>query len=105
VIDTALADDLNYVIQSDLLDVGVGAGSAQVGVNQYLIKTVSDTIGVGVRSEWWKNNGLSQYALTGGVNVKVADNLIIRPEIRYDWELPTPSGDQFTVGMDAILTF
>jgi hypothetical protein len=105
VVDTALADDLNYVIQSDLLDIGVGAGSSQVGVNQYVIKTISDTIGVGVRSEWWKSNGVSQYAVTGGVNVKAADNLIIRPELRYDWQLPTPSGDQVTFGMDAILTF
>ena len=105
VVDTALADDLNYVIQSDLLDIGVGAGSSQIGINQYFIKTISDTIGVGVRSEWWKSNGVAQYAVTGGVNVKAADNLIIRPELRYDWQLPTPAGDQFTFGMDAILTF
>lgn len=105
VVDTALSDNLNYVIQSDLLDIGVGAGSTQVGVNQYMIRTISDTIGVGVRSEWWKNNGASQFAVTGGVNIKPADNLIIRPEIRYDWQLPTASGEQFIFGMDAILTF
>ncbi|MCP4785762.1 MAG: porin [Fuerstiella sp.] len=105
VVDTALADDLNYVIQSDLVDIGVGAGSSQVGLNQYLIKTISDRIGVGVRSEWWKSDGAFQYAVTGGVNVRAADNLIIRPEVRYDWQLPTATGDQVTFGMDAILTF
>ena len=105
VIDTSLGDDLNYVIQSDLVGIGVGPNSSQVGVNQYLLRTITDKIAVGVRNEWWKNNGQSQYAVTAGVNIKPADNLIFRPELRYDWQLPTPAGDQFTFGMDAILTF
>ncbi|MEO1979801.1 MAG: outer membrane beta-barrel protein [Fuerstiella sp.] len=106
VVDTALTDDLNYVIQSDLIDIGAGDGSSQVGVNQYLIKTISDRIGIGCRAEWWKNGGASpQYALTGGVNIKLADNLIIRPEIRHDWQVPRAPANQYTFGMDAILTF
>ena len=105
VLDTVLTDNLNYVIQSDLIDIGTGDGSSQVGINQYLIRTINDRIGVGGRFEWWKNGGASQYALTAGVNFKAADNLIIRPEIRHDWENPRAPADQYTFGMDAILTF
>ena len=105
-VDTALDDDLNYVIQSDLVDIGVGAGSSQVGINQYLIKTINDQLATAIRIEWWKNDGVSQYAMTSGVNIRPADNLIVRPEIRYDWQIPggAPS-EQYTFGIDAILTF
>ena len=99
--DVAVTDNLNYVVQSDLLRIDA-IGDDDVGLNQYLIYSVSEKIGVGIRAEWWKNEGNSQYALTGGVNIKPTDNLIIRPEIRHDYHLP---GDVTTFGMDAILTF
>ena len=101
VLDVNLADDLNLVLQSDLVRVGV---DDDVGVNTYLIKTINDRLGVGVRAEWWKNEGISQYNLTGGVNIKPMDNLTLRPEIRYDWMDPN-AGEQVTFGMDAVLTF
>lgn len=109
VIDTALTDNLNYVIQSDVVRTNDHDGSGltpgkddDVGINQYLIYSISDKVGVGTRVEWWKNEGASQYAATFGVNVKPTDNVILRPEIRHDWRLP---GTQTTFGMDAIFTF
>ena len=99
----ALTDDLNWVLQSDLLRVNA-TGEDQLGINTYLIKSISDKVGVGVRSEWWKNNGVSQYAVTTGVNIKPMDNLIVRPEIRFDWDDPNV-GSETTFGIDAIVTF
>ena len=101
VLDVNLADDLNLVLQSDVVRVG---DDDDLGVNTYLIKTINDQLGVGVRAEWWKNEGISQYNVTGGVNIKPTDNLTFRPELRYDWLDPNV-GDQFTFGMDAIFTF
>lgn len=99
--DVALDDTLNLVVQSDLVRTG---NDDDVGINTYLIKSLNDKLGIGVRSEWWKNEGVSQYAVTGGVNIKPMDNLVIRPEIRHDWDDPT-RGSETTFGIDAIVTF
>lgn len=100
-LDIALDDTLNLVLQSDLVRTG---NDDDVGINSYLIKSINDKIGVGVRSEWWKNEGVSQYAVTTGLNIKPMDNLTIRPELRFDWDDPTV-GSETTFGIDAILSF
>jgi hypothetical protein len=112
VLDTSLTDKLNYVIQSDLVRTndhdgnGVGPGKDDdIGINQYLIYSVTDKIGLGTRVEWWKNEGRSQYAATFGANIRPMDNLIVRPEIRHDWKLARPDSTQTTFGIDAIVTF
>ena len=103
VLDTKLTEDLNYVVQSDVLDTDFGDDHS-VGLNQYLIYAISDCVGVGTRMEWWKYDGNSQYAWTVGFNVKPHANLIIRPEIRRDWN-PGRDQNQTVLGVDAILTF
>lgn len=122
VADIALTDKLNYVLQSDLVSttnpVGTPTGTNYdtIGVNQYLIYTVNDHLGVGSRMEWWKADGTSYYEMTYGVNVKPHANLVIRPEVRYQWApaaegpgaknpagLPVYGGVIF--GIDTILTF
>lgn len=90
VLDWQINDKLNYVFHHDLLQSSGGnAASIQnndvVAINQYLIYQVSDCIGVGGRAEWWKSNGTSVYALTGGVNIKPHSQVTIRPEVKYDW--------------------
>jgi len=111
VFDVAVTDNLNYILQSDLVQTNspatgpFAAPGEDVGINQYLIYTVSDTVGVGSRVEWWKRDGNSQYAATFGVNVKLMDNLIIRPEVRHDWALTGGNQTETTLGIDAILTF
>ena len=102
VLDTEIADDLNFVLQSDLVSWG---NDDDVGINTYLIKTLTDQLGVGVRTEWWKNDGASQYATTLGINITPAENLIIRPEVRHDWHLQGTDNEQTTFGVDAIVTF
>jgi hypothetical protein len=112
VLDVALTEDLNYVVQSDLLSIGDLSVNAlprearddDVGVNQYLLYTLSDCWAVGGRLEWWKNEGNSNYEATFGVNYHPHANIVLRPEVRYDWN-PGNNMDQATFGMDAILIF
>ena len=110
VFDVAVSDRLNYIFQSDLVAVRDGVGHDQVGINQYLIYSLNDCIGLGSRLEWWKSDSVSFYEMTYGLNYRMHANMIVRPELRYDWS-PTDNayGDgrdnQFTFGMDWILTY
>lgn len=112
VADFALSDNLNYVLQSDILDAET---NETVGINQYLLYSFNECFGVGSRMEWWKANGASVYAITGGVNYRPTPNMVIRPEIRYQWDpetnnndfidTPLPSEGKAIFGVDAIVTF
>lgn len=110
VLDLNLTEDWEYVLQSDLVETNVQQ-THQFGVNQFLFYSVNDCLKVGGRMEWWKNGSNSQYAATFGVNYLPMANLVIRPEVRHDWN---PSGVRFngdgkgdftTFGIDAILSF
>jgi hypothetical protein len=110
VLDMQLNDNVNYVIQSDYLDTDSAtgplglAGDEQYGINQYLIGKINDTLSVGGRFEWWNVSGVSVYDATLGLNVKVMDDITIRPEIRKDWA-PGIDLDETIFGVDAIFTF
>jgi hypothetical protein len=119
VLDWQINDKLNYVFHNDFLRADA-ADNDVVAINQYLIYQVSDCVGVGGRAEWWKNDGTSVYALTGGLNIKPHSQITIRPEVKYDW---SPGGqvaadgnngfndgtisgsDETTFSVDVILTF
>ncbi len=124
VLDIALTEKLNYVFQSDLVDTNedvLGDGGSTyhtIGVNQYLFYTLTDTVSVGGRGEWWKANGVSYYETTLGLNYKPIPNFIIRPEARWQWSPAATSnfnpmnpvglpnlGNGAIFGVDAILTF
>lgn len=131
VIDNALTDKLNYVFQTDLNEFNAPGGlNHAIGVNNFLIYSLNDQLGIGGRAEWWKakidndaiNDG-SVYQVTGGLNYKPMANLVIRPEVRYQWGQEDiinglagavsnsgPTGkpgvdEQAIFGVDAILTF
>jgi hypothetical protein len=120
-------------------------GTAQwYGINQYMFYTLSDTLVAGMRLEWFRDNngyrvisgqrnfafGLPQgpgnwqggfqgnfWQATWGLNWKPTANVIVRPELRYDWYSPDdPAGNlpfgrnfdqygQFYGGCDAIWQF
>ena len=118
----AVSDSLNYIFQSDVLDTEDAAGGLareSFGINQYLIKTINDCWGVGARFEWWNAEGFAAtglpagdhdiYALTLGVNHRPHANVIVRPEIRWDWDdsgtFLEDGDDQTTFGVDTIFTF
>ena len=119
VFDMTLTDNLNYVVQSDLVRVD-STGEDNVGLNQYMLYTVSDCLGLGARMEWWKADNItgyaphgavlpadgsfSYYAATFGANVRPHANVIIRPEVRFDWS-PAANYDESYFGVDAIFTF
>ncbi len=122
----AVSDSLNYIFQSDLLDsedAADGLFRESFGINQYLVKTINDCWGVGARFEWWNAEGPGFvgpngalpagdhdiYALTLGVNHRPHANVIVRPEIRWDWDdsgtFLEDGDDQTTFGVDTIFTF
>gem|GEM_PF-421367 len=119
VLDLTLSKSLNYVVQSDLLRVA-GTGEDNVGINQYLLYSVNDQLGLGARLEWWKGDvltgyaphggvlpadgSLSYYAATFGVNYRPMANFVARPEVRYDWS-PAADYDEVYFGIDAIFSF
>ncbi len=111
VLDVALTEKLNYVLQSDLTQTnssnvidGITFDDYQIGLNNYLIYTINDCLGIGARAEWWKLDGTSFYEATFGVNYRPHANLVIRPEVRHDW-IPGLDSEETTFGIDAILTF
>ena len=102
------------------------------GIDQYLYYNINDCWKAGMRFEWFRDEdgtrvGLNRpsnpnkvpfvgnfYALTAGLNWLPNDNLIVRPEIRYDWfdgdQVRKPYDDgtdssQLLLGIDAILVF
>ena len=112
------SDKLTYVYQSDLgyqanantgYDTqGQQPGSAYwYGVNQYAFWNFSDNLIGGLRFEWFRDNngsrvlyGISDgspglggfagnfWAMTWGLNYLMGNNIVIRPELRYDWYTP-----------------
>ena len=84
VLDWQISDKLNYVFHNDFLRADATDNDV-IAVNQYLIYQLSDCVGVGGRTQWWKNDGTSVYAITGGLNIKPHSQITIRPELKYDW--------------------
>jgi hypothetical protein len=131
--DVAVTDNLQYIFQNDILDTSVvgGNGRQVFDINQYLIYSINDCWAAGTRFEWWNVDedsvltsgtqgavgNTDVYALTAGLNYRPNANVIVRPEVRYDWVrdagatgraiagLEEADGDQFTFGMDTIFTF
>jgi hypothetical protein len=120
VTDIALTNCLNYVVESDYVHtdglwIDPTFAGEDVGVCQYLFYTVNDCVAVGSRLEWWKSNqvtGLSDsfQEVTGGINYRPHANVVIRPEIRYDWTNESAGAgtlgfNQTEFGIDAVVTF
>jgi hypothetical protein len=123
VIDCTLSKKWEYVMQSDLLTADANANNStndalSYGVNNYFFYTINDCWKWGTRAEWWKSNQVDQqmtsfYEVTTGLNYKASANLIIRPEVKYNWcpgeaQIENAAGGDFShviFGMDAIYTF
>jgi hypothetical protein len=119
-----LSENWQYVLQHDYLDTEGIPGDDETngqdkGVSNYLFYTLNDCWKLGGRVEWWKSDNVipgeatSFYNIAGGINYHASANLVIRPEIRYDW---TPADeaydDEFNVdynqtwfGIDAVVTY
>ena len=128
VADYAVTDNLQYIFQSDLLDTEDNTNTTvrdTFGINQYLIYTINDCWAVGGRFEWYENEGVYTdvgqeadiYQLTLGLNYRPHANVVVRPEVRFDWvenntavlaagnQVVENGDDQTTFGIDTIFTF
>lgn len=142
VVTAALTERFTYVFQSDagwqednnVFNQGVG-GAEWYGVNNYLYYKINDCWRAGGRLEWFRDDdgarvgavrpgnqnapfGLAGnfYEMSGGLNWSPRTNLLVRPEVRYDWFdgqsltglLPFNAGTdtyQFTYAVDVIFQF
>jgi hypothetical protein len=116
---------------------GVNPHAEWYGINQYLFRKINDCWSAGVRFEWFRDDDGARvtgvrpdlghplfavpgsfagdfYEMTAGLNWKPTSNLIVRPELRYDWFdginingiEPYDDGtqdDQFLAAVDVIL--
>jgi hypothetical protein len=134
IVGSNLTHRLQYVFhywyggQEDFL--ALGDSSDWYGIDQYLYYRLTSCLRIGGRFEWFRDDdgirlGLSRpsnpnkgryvgdmYSLSLGVNWTPFANLMLRPEVRWDWfegtGLPFNDGiddEQFLVGMDAIWRF
>jgi hypothetical protein len=106
VLVASITDNLQYIAQSDMIDTSNPGVSEfdTVGLNQYLIYWVNDVVGLGGRLEWWKADGVSFYEASSGLNLKLTDNINIRPEYRQDWA-PGIGLDEDSFLVDGYVTF
>lgn len=128
-------DSLQYVLQHDNgweETAAVGVDNEWYGINQYLFYTINDCWKAGARMEWFRDDdgarlsaapvrngggGVAPANLAGnyynislGLNWTPTSNIIVRPEIRWDWSDGTvaqPFDDgtkdsQMTAAFDAI---
>lgn len=129
-----VTDNLQYVIQHDngwQKDFfAAGADAEWYGINQYLLYDINDCWKAGVRAEWFRDDDGTRvsgvratnpnvgnftgnfYEVSAGLNWSPANNIMMRPELRWDWfngnGLPYDGGtkdEQFTAGVDAIFMF
>lgn len=97
VLEHDVTDRLHYVLQHDLgveEKTAFMGSSKWYGLNQYLFYEHTHKLSSGVRVEWFRDedgarvagNGLGEnyIGVTGGVNYKPIQGIIVRPEIRYD---------------------
>ena len=124
VFDLTLTERTNYVFQTDYGTLDQADGRHNwYGINQYLFYTINDCWSAGARFEWFDdedgarvgNGSGDYYALTSGVNWKPHANIVVRPELRYDWfdggadgVNPFDEGnadEQFSGGFDVIFTY
>ncbi len=113
-------DVIQSVHQFDVLGSNLGGSFAQTGIADnstgqinYLFYTINEQLKAGVRQEWFKADSVSYNTLTYGVNIKPADMLVIRPEVRHMWSPGASVGgqghddlfNQTVFGIDAILTY
>jgi hypothetical protein len=122
VMDFTLSSKWQYVFQSDLLTTDSNSGATNdalsYGANNYLFYTINDCWKWGTRAEWWKSNQVdnrstSFYEVTTGLNYKASANLLIRPEVKFNWcpaedRIEQTTGGEFEntlFGIDAIYTF
>ena len=122
VFNHAVTGELQYILQMDHgSQTRLGQEDANwYGVNQYLIYALTDSVSLGLRGEWFRDDDgarvtaapASYYELTTGLNWKPEGWLQLRLEGRNDWvDGARPAfgsstrNRQFTLGASATVLF
>jgi hypothetical protein len=140
VLKQQLSEKLLYVAQHNFggAETATGGYGIWYGLDQYLIYTINPKLSAGARVEWFRDeegtrvagvgnlndgwSGLPGFAgtfseVTTGLNWRPCRNLVVRPELRWDWyggttnvagQLPFGDGlhaSQFLFATDAVFTF
>jgi hypothetical protein len=132
-----VTERLTWVLQHDYGRSTFGRGGSRAqwyGLNQYLLYEINCCLSAGLRVEWFTDEdgtrvaGLGQgnqacgpyigdfYEVTFGLNWRPHGNILVRPEVRWDWfdtdvpGLAQPfdageSDDQFLYGCDMVFLF
>lgn len=118
--EATVTDRIQYISQVDWLQTEDAAGSSvrdTFGYNSYLLYSVSDCLSLGGRFEWYDAEGIfandvDVFDYTLGANIKPHANVLVRPEIRWDWVegdaagiLANNSDEQTTFAIDTIFVF
>ena len=139
VLSHQIDDCWTYVLQHDNgwwsdqtlgINPTINSDTEWYGVNQYLFYTINCCWSAGLRYEWFNDqhgtrvfparmNGGHYHEVTAGLNYKPNGNVIVRPELRWDWfdahagsvnpaTLPYNGGNdtsQFMAAVDLILLY
>ncbi|MAI35549.1 MAG: hypothetical protein CBE00_13005 [Planctomycetaceae bacterium TMED240] len=106
--------DLQYAMEATIADYDDGGNDLgpAAGISNYFIKTMNECNSVGLRYEWlgqeWDGIKGDFHELTLGWNHRRSANLIIRPEVRWDWiniDDGADEDDHASFAVDAIMTF
>lgn len=118
--------DFNFAQRIASNSVGDPKNAQWFSLNQAFLHAVTDKTSWGVRGEWFHDNDGTRitdpesgdplgrgnlFGLTFGINHTPTMNLLIRPELRWDWSsggLPfddQTSSRQATAGLDVVLSF
>lgn len=116
---TQLTDAVSHVFWVDYLDTDHGQNRATeretLDITNYLLVTLSDSLTWGNRLEWYSIDDQAGgrndvYQFTTGFNLGLGENLLVRPEVRWDWDKDNVIGNelgssQTSAGGDIVLSF
>lgn len=131
-----LLHTLGYADNAAIGSLGQRSDAEWYGIGGTLSYTISETLAASVRMEWYRDDdhatyvtpllglpndlvdGGDFYSLTVGLRWFLAENIIVRPEIRYDWsDVSAPllgiggiyddlgEKQQWTMGTGILITF
>ena len=110
VLEMELRDRLDYSLQADYISEVqiIEPVVPMTGITQYMNYQLTDSVDLGIRYEWLQFlDEVDISDLTLGLAASVTPNLLIRPELRWDYEEVMGGGlnDFMSFGIDAIFSY
>lgn len=107
VAEVQLTSKIQYVAQVDYLNL---QSANEFSLINSMFYCHNRCLAFGGRLEWWKSNQFqpessSTYDFTLGANYRPKANILIRPEVRWDWGQNAVDNGDVVFGFDTIFTF